>query len=418
MKSTSMFTLFNSAPIFSRRVAASCLAVASLAGCSTMKDLSPFGSNVPYAQDIKPTIAQPAVTEVPAFKPAPPAPKPIAAPPAAAPAPAAPAPAAPASDAPPPAPPGPQSSLSAQSNAALASAAPAPASPRRRFHTCGLHARCLGPGRQPGHTNSLRGARSAGSVIPRRGTPTHRHRFRTNSGASTTMAHIPTSPRSPARPVNMPTFLEASTIEKSLLADRDAAKDKRPESPQSPSPDSAPDQTGKSQAAVAAPTSAPAAVVARSEDAAPLPVVAARRGSTGCDAAFRSGIGCVEFRRSGDPCRRHPGCARRHRDDPRLWSRRCGFRRLSSHALRSCRGSRRSGGASAGGVRHSGSAHRGRGRLRRCVPRRSLCSALRRILNRAVSSGRNSGAWHGRRRRGAPASAEPGFADETSWQDD
>jgi outer membrane protein OmpA-like peptidoglycan-associated protein len=264
MKSTSMFTLFNSAPIFSRRVAASCLAVASLAGCSTMKDLSPFGSNVPYAQDIKPTIAQPAVTEVPAFKPAPPAPKPIAA----APAPAAPAPAAPASDAPPPAPPGPQSSLSAQSNAALASAAPAPASPA----AASTPVASTPAGSAPAVSLDTQTASAApfgrvGHPPPRNSDtppsiPDEQRRFN-DDGTYPNLAQVP------ARPVNMPTFLEASTIEKSLLSDRDAAKDKRPESPRSPSPDSAPDQTGQSQAAVAAPTSTPAAVVARGEDAAP-----------------------------------------------------------------------------------------------------------------------------------------------------
>jgi hypothetical protein len=66
-------------------VALAGVAIGSLVGCSTMKDLSPFGSDVPYSQDVKPRMSQPANPEVPAFTPAPQPQKPAPAPPSGAP---------------------------------------------------------------------------------------------------------------------------------------------------------------------------------------------------------------------------------------------------------------------------------------------------------------------------------------------
>lgn len=43
----------------------------SLGGCSTVGDISPFSSSIPYANAIKPTLPQPAVTDIPAFTPVP-----------------------------------------------------------------------------------------------------------------------------------------------------------------------------------------------------------------------------------------------------------------------------------------------------------------------------------------------------------
>ena len=72
----------------------------------------------------------------------------------------------------------------------------------------------------------------------------------------------------PARPPNLPTFLEASNLEKSIVADRDAAKSTRPDSPQNPTVDSTPVSVAKAAPAQAAPAE-PAKIVDRKEDASP-----------------------------------------------------------------------------------------------------------------------------------------------------
>ncbi len=254
MKSTSLL------PVYVRGGALAVIAAAALAGCSTVKDLSPFGSDVPYSQDVKPTIAQPAVVDVPAFKPVPPPQKPIAAPPPAT------SPAAPA-DSPPPAPaaspPSRQSSLSAAPDQKMASAAPV----------------AEGSADAPAPSPSA----APPAPVAMKGTPGHPVTRPADSPPSIPDADLafkddgtyPNLAQVPARPVNMPTFLEASAVEKSLVTDRETAKDKEPDSPPSPSPDTLPDAAAKPPAAApAAPvavatTLAAAPVTERVEDSAP-----------------------------------------------------------------------------------------------------------------------------------------------------
>src|SRR5271156_4725899 len=123
MTSNSLFT--KSLPL-----AAIAAAAGMLVGCSTVKSISPFNSDVPYAQDVQPIIPKPAVSEIPAFKSKPKpevsvseAPPPV---PAATPEPSSPAPAQASASAPAPAP----SATPAPPAAASPSPPPPPPTPQ------------------------------------------------------------------------------------------------------------------------------------------------------------------------------------------------------------------------------------------------------------------------------------------------
>jgi outer membrane protein OmpA-like peptidoglycan-associated protein len=74
----------------------------------------------------------------------------------------------------------------------------------------------------------------------------------------------------PPRPVNLPTFAEAKSIEKSLIADREKAKDASPESPDVPAVDSTPVPISKLKpGAPAAVNPEMAQAATRAEDRAP-----------------------------------------------------------------------------------------------------------------------------------------------------
>jgi outer membrane protein OmpA-like peptidoglycan-associated protein len=212
------------------------LAVTGLSGCSTISDLSPFGSNVPYAQDVKPTQARPEQPEVPVYtKSATPTPEPAAAPPAPKP-----------TVAPPPAP-APQSSLVAPTPPAIQQAAVAPAPENETA------AAAPQPGSKADETN-----------LPT--IPEERRKF-DDPGTYPNLAQVP------PRPVDLPTFAAAATLEKQLKADYVRMAAPSPPSPPVPSPDTLP--SPEIVAAVAAPAapSAPAAppveVAARDEDQSP-----------------------------------------------------------------------------------------------------------------------------------------------------
>jgi outer membrane protein OmpA-like peptidoglycan-associated protein len=209
MRSTRRFSAFSA-------LAATLGLAGGFAGCSTVSDLSPFQSNVPYANSIKPTVPQPAVTEIPAFKPKPPPPKPAAPvespPPAPAPAAAEPAPAAapapkPSADPAPPPPPPPepasQSSIAAPAPEVAANTVPAAAAARTD---------------QSDQPPSI---------------PAERRAFK-DDGVYPNLAQVP------ARPVNMPTFTDAAVLEKSLQAEQATAKTSSPDSPPAPPSDSSP----------------------------------------------------------------------------------------------------------------------------------------------------------------------------------
>jgi outer membrane protein OmpA-like peptidoglycan-associated protein len=198
---------------------------AALAGCSTVKDISPFSSNVPYAQDISPTMARPASPEIPVYKAAP------AAAPAIKPAPVP-------SPPPPPQPaPSPQSSIAPTPSPVAMAAAPAP-------------------------VEKTVVAQKAGEIQSPSPSPEEKHTFK-DDGTYPNLAQVP------ARPVNMPTFLEAAAVEKSLVGDRDNAKDAVPDSPASPAVDSV---TSPASVAVAQATATPlktTTIAARIEDGSP-----------------------------------------------------------------------------------------------------------------------------------------------------
>jgi outer membrane protein OmpA-like peptidoglycan-associated protein len=71
----------------------------------------------------------------------------------------------------------------------------------------------------------------------------------------------------PARPVNLPTFAEAKALEKSLVADREKARDQPQSSPAAPSVDSVPVPVSKLGKPAATPV--PAIAAARPEDRSP-----------------------------------------------------------------------------------------------------------------------------------------------------
>ena len=232
----------------------------ALAGCSTVKGISPFGSNVPYAQDVQPTIPRPAISEIPAFKAAPPAPKP-AAPAAASPPPAPKPPAAepaPAPPPPPPAAPPPKSSAVEAPAPKIASADNAPASAPSQEQPAVVDTKPTQAASD--ETVSDKPGKGEGPSIPE-----ERRAFK-DDGTYPNLAQVP------PRPVNMPTFAEAATLEKSLVADREKAKDASPASPEAPSIDSAPVPVSALEGKAAASAPLPqkvAAVASRTEDSAP-----------------------------------------------------------------------------------------------------------------------------------------------------
>jgi outer membrane protein OmpA-like peptidoglycan-associated protein len=263
---------------FLRLVPVFAAAATALAGCSTVKSISPFGSNVPYASAVQPTIARPAVTEIPAYKPKPeppPAPKPAPPPPpppppspAAAPASKAPAPAAP----PPPAeaePPLPaplpekasQADLDAPRVAQAATAptpspSPAPVPPPAAAGKPAAPAQVADESAAPSKGDDRDAGQ--GPSIPAA------DRKLSDDGAYPNLAQVP------ARPVNLPTFAEAAALEKTLVADREKAKDPEPASPAAPAVDSAVVPVPVPAAKPGAPSAAaPAEVAARPEDSAP-----------------------------------------------------------------------------------------------------------------------------------------------------
>lgn len=247
----------------------------ALSGCSTVKSISPFGSNVPYAQDIQPTLPRPAVTEIPAFKPkaeAPPAPKPRPAPviatppgdatPPAAPAEPAPAPAPASPVEPPPAPAAAPAPPASQSSAApvqaprVAETAPQPAPAVEKPVEPPAAAPEAGV---PEKTSSNQASDSEvgdGPSIPAD------HKKLSEDGAFPNLAQVP------PRPVNMPTFAEAAALEKSLVANRDTAKNASPDSPALPAVDSEPTAAPVDKPMVQA-ASTTTAIAPRAEDRSP-----------------------------------------------------------------------------------------------------------------------------------------------------
>jgi outer membrane protein OmpA-like peptidoglycan-associated protein len=269
MTSNSLFT--KSLPF-----AAMAAAAGMLAGCSTVKSISPFGSNVPYAQDVQPVMPKPAVSEIPAFKPKPkpevsvseaptpaaappapsspaPAPSTTPAPPAAVPPPAA-AP-APPSPSPPPPPPAPQSSAAPPDAPKIAETrTPAAAPPDKAKAPAGS-----GESSDDSEVAGESGKRAAPAL------PDADHQFK-DDGTYPNLAQVP------ARPVNMPTFAEAKVLEKSLVADQKKAKDASPASPDAPAVDSTPVPVSKlamAGPAPAPPTPTAVDATARAEDQAP-----------------------------------------------------------------------------------------------------------------------------------------------------
>ncbi|MDB5394615.1 MAG: hypothetical protein JWM91_2121 [Rhodospirillales bacterium] len=233
----------------------------ALGGCSTVKSVSPFGSSVPYAANVQPTIARPTVTEIPAFKPkpeAPPAPKPEAPP---APKPVAsgvasppPAPATPPA-AEPSAPPPPKSSAAQVPPPKVADAEPAPAS------TVAPPAKPATPEKIA--DESAAPARTGDSEAGQGPSLPADHRKLSEDGAYPNLAQVP------ARPVNLPSFAEAAALEKSLISNREKARDAAPASPDAPSVDSTPVPVPQSKPQAQPAMTKAVAVPARAEDRAP-----------------------------------------------------------------------------------------------------------------------------------------------------
>jgi len=272
MTSTSSFVAF------SRTGATLAIMAAALAGCSTVKSIVPMGSSVPYAQSIKPTIPQPAITEIPAFKAAPkPPPKPVEpaiepAAPAAAPLPAPAVPAAqpsvppppaaepkprqPSSDVPPPpAPTNSQSSLPSAGSASAADARPTAATPTK-------------PAQKTADAQSQQPSDDLPSV------PEERRAFH-DDGNYPNLAQVP------ARPVNLPTFADAASLEKLLQADSAAAKQKDLPAGASPASASKPEPSTSANATVVSTT--------RAEDRAPCLNPTVRSGDPTVTVHFKPG---------------------------------------------------------------------------------------------------------------------------------
>ncbi len=242
--------------------AAALLSASALAGCSTVSSISPFSSSVPYSQDIKPTVPQPAQVDIPAFKPVPPAPpQPKPAEPSPAPeAPAAPAPAAaapPVAPPPPPAPPTPAAPPPAPQSSAP-EAAPAPAVAAATAPAAGE------PKAEPAKTADAGASGEAdtdsGPQLPAE------HRQVNDNGTYRNLAQVP------PRPVNLPTFADARSLESSLEADTSKAKTNSPESPNAPPVDTAPDRVasaGDASQMTKTPAVIASGAIARPEDKSP-----------------------------------------------------------------------------------------------------------------------------------------------------
>jgi len=91
------------------------------------------------------------------------------------------------------------------------------------------------------------------------------HRKLSEDGAFPNLAQVP------ARPVNLPSFAEAAALEKTLVSDRDKAKDAAPASPDAPSVDSTAVAVAvpQNKPQVRPPVAKPIAAVARAEDREP-----------------------------------------------------------------------------------------------------------------------------------------------------
>ena len=256
MTSNSLFTKF-------LPVAAIAVTASTLVGCSTVQSISPFSSSVPYSQDVQPTIPKPAISEIPAFKPKPkpevsvseaPAPAPAATPPAPAPTPA-PTPTAPppAASTTPVAPPPPSQSSVAPVGTPKVAEAETPAAPSPE--------KAAAPGKAAESSDDTEVASESGKH--QSSIPDADRQFK-DDGTYPNLAQVP------ARPVNIPTFLEAKVIEKALVADSEKAKDASPASPNAPAVDSTPVPVSQLVKPVPVPT-APVVTEAadRAEDHAP-----------------------------------------------------------------------------------------------------------------------------------------------------
>ena len=263
------------------------IAAGALVGCSTMKSISPFSSNVPYSQDIQPIIAKPAISEIPAFKPKPkpevsvsekpeppPPPAPAATPPA------APAAAPAASEAPPPAPAAPPPSAAPQSQSSVApdtatktAEAEAPASKAKA-----------------GESSEDTEVAGAGEKKPQPVIPEADKAFN-DDGTYPNLAQVP------ARPVNMPTFTEAKALEKALVADAGKAKADAPASPAAPSVDSSPVPVSKLIQTAAAQAPAIATAADRPEDSAPCLSGKATEGKATATVRFETGSAAIDTAR-------------------------------------------------------------------------------------------------------------------------
>ncbi|HEX4506636.1 MAG TPA: hypothetical protein VH722_12965 [Alphaproteobacteria bacterium] len=233
-------------------------AAGALVGCSTVQSISPFGSSVPYSQDVQPTIPKPAIAEIPAFKPKKaevsvqdmaPAPAAPAAPP---PAPAA-APPPPASAAPAAAPPAP---AAAPPPATQSSVAPDTATKTAEAETP------VAKQAKAGESSEDTEVAGAGEKKPQPTIPEADKTFN-DDGTYPNLAQVP------ARPVNMPTFTEAKALEKALVADAGKAKVDSPASPAAPSVDSSPVPVSKLVKPTVAPAPTITAAADRPEDSSP-----------------------------------------------------------------------------------------------------------------------------------------------------
>jgi outer membrane protein OmpA-like peptidoglycan-associated protein len=234
----------------------------ALAGCSTVKSLTPFTSSVPYSQDVQPTIAKPAIAEIPAFKPKPKAEVSVTETPAA-PAEAAPAPAPQAAPAPPPAP--------AAAPPPAPAAAPPPAVPQPQSQsqssaapdaTAKTAEADVPKNARPSESSEDAEVAGAGEKKPQPTIPDADRQFK-DDGSYPNLAQVP------PRPVNMPTFSEAKALEKALVADSEKAKDKSQASPDAPALDSAPVPVAKLAQATSQAAPVIAAAAGRPEDSSP-----------------------------------------------------------------------------------------------------------------------------------------------------
>jgi outer membrane protein OmpA-like peptidoglycan-associated protein len=258
MTSNSLFTKF-------LPVAAMAVTASTLVGCSTVESISPFGSSVPYSQDVQPTIAKPAISEIPAFRPKPkpevsvseaptpaatPAPAPAAAPPASTP--AAPAPTATPLPPSPPPPPASQSSVAPVGTPKVAEAETPVAPPPEK---------AAAPVRTPENSDDTEVASESGKH--QASIPDADRQFK-DDGTYPNLAQVP------SRPVNMPTFSEVKVLEKALVADSAKAKDASPASPDAPAVDSTLVPVSKLVKPASASTTPVVAMAAeRAEDRAP-----------------------------------------------------------------------------------------------------------------------------------------------------